>query len=492
MVDGAAGTEVRVEPGGARMVVVANRLPVRVTDAPGGRAIKTSPGGLVTALAPLIRERGGAWIGWTGESGEPAPPFEHEGISIRPVGLSDDDIASYYYGFSNRTLWPLYHDGVRTPSYRRSWWRRYVDCNRRFAFAAAEALRPGDMLWVHDYQLQLVPQMVRQLVPDARIGFFLHIPFPPQELFAQLPWRRQILEGILGSDVVGFQTRLGVHNFSRSVKRIVGVGGTDTALEVSGRRVTVRHFPISIDFKRFEALARRPETVARAKEVRELLGPDRRVILGVDRLDYTKGIDIRLRAFEELLLRREVTAGDAVFVQVAVPSREQDDHYASERESIERLVGRINGEHSEPGRIAVHYLYRGLPAEELIAYYLAADVLMVTPFRDGMNLVAKEYPATRSDNTGVVVLSEFAGAAHEMRGALLVNPHDIDGMAATLSVALRMPAEEAAKRMAQMRRLIRKQDVFAWADDFVRAMPDGNVGIEARGAGEVTGPARGQ
>lgn len=451
----------------AEFIVVANRLPVRKVKKGAGEAWATSPGGLVTALAPILRERGGTWVGWAGQPDEAPAPFTHDGIHIRAVPISADEIATFYEGFSNSTLWPLYHDAVRRPEFHRSWWWRYVEVNRRFAEAAAKALGPDGTVWIHDYQLQLVPGMLRELRPDARIGFFLHIPFPPVELFAQLPWRQQLLEGLLGADLVGFHTKNGVQNFIRTCKRYGEVDGTTTTLAYKGREVRVGPFPISIDVGEFETRASDPQVIQRAAQLRQMLGDWRKVILGVDRLDYTKGIDIRLKAFNELLQQKLRTANDCVFVQVAVPSREQVGEYADLRSRVEQLVGHINGEHGEAGMAAVHYLYRNLPFDELIAFYLAADVMMVTPLRDGMNLVAKEWVTCRRDNTGVMILSEFTGAARELTQALLVNPHDIDGLSSTLNAALSLPEEEQKRRMIAMRRVVKRNDVFHWAATFL-------------------------
>ena len=455
-----------------RVIVVANRLPVRAVDEDGRRRWETSPGGLVTAMAPILRERDGAWVGWDGTTDSPPEPFGHDGIRNIPVGLNETELGDFYYGFSNGTLWPLYHDAIRPPEFHRHWWRSYVAINERFAEAVSSSAGPGDAIWVHDYQLQLVPGMVRALLPGVRVGFFLHIPFPPEELFAQLPWRSQIARGLLGADVVGFQTVLGAQNFARVAKRFTGASGTNAELLEGDRTVRVGAFPISIDVARYESLAGDPRVRARASELRSLFG-QRRIILGVDRLDYTKGIDIRLKALGEMFSRGRWTAQECVFVQVAVPSRESVGEYATEREAIERMVGHVNGDFGDPGRVAVHYLYRNLPIEELAAYYAAADVMLVSPLRDGMNLVAKEYVASRLNDTGVLVLSEFAGASHELRGAIQVNPHDVDGLASGVETALEMSGDEAEKRMAAMRRVVRRRDVFTWADQFLRTLSGG-------------------
>lgn len=451
-----------------RIVIVANRLPV--TRARGDRdAWDVSPGGLVTALHPIVRAREGAWVGWTGSADKSVRPFTHESIAIRPVSLTDADIRDYYHGFSNRTLWPLYHDAIRTPEFNARWWRSYHEVNRRFARAAAAAAREGDVVWVQDFHLQLVPAMLRESRPDLRIGFFMHIPFPPEELFAWMPWRSEILRGLAGADVVGFQTFSDAQNFSRLARRFLDVEGTDTTLFMGRRRVHVGSFPISIDFDDFDGVARRPETTEAATGIRRAMG-GRRLILCVDRLDYTKGIDLRLRTFEHMLDSGDVKASDAVLVQVAVPSRENVPDYAEQRTEIERTVGRINGEFSAPGQVAVHYFRRNLPREQLIAYYRAADIMMVTPLRDGMNLVCKEFCASRPDGGGVLVLSEFAGAARQLRRAILVNPRDTDGTASALVQALRMPRDDARQRMAILRMMVKRHDVHHWAHEFLEKL----------------------
>jgi trehalose 6-phosphate synthase len=465
------------EAGRGELVVVANRLPVHRTD--GGW--ETSPGGLVSALMPLLQQRQGVWIGWGGTASGEVAPFRHDGLFNVPVSLSADEVRDYYEGFANSTLWPLYHDACQHPQFHRHWWRPYVAVNERFAEMAAREAAPGASVLVQDYHLQLVPGMLRRMRPDLRIGFFLHIPFPPVELFAQLPWRQRILEGLLGSDVIGFQTKQGAQNFIRLVNRYTPYRGVSHAISVEGRPVEVREFPISIDYEKIDRLAADPATIARAREIRAELGEHRTVMLGVDRLDYTKGIDQRIRAFHELLAAGRHTVRDLVLVQVSVPSREQVDEYIEIRERIETLVGHINGEFGEVGQVPVHYLRRSLPIEELVAYYLAADVMLVTPLRDGMNLVAKEYCAARRDDTGVLVLSEFTGAAHELERAVLVNPHDIDGMAVTIERAIAMPRAEQVRRMRSLRQRVRKRTVYDWADDFIAALAgSGAGGPEAR------------
>jgi trehalose 6-phosphate synthase len=456
-------------PGSADLVIVANRLPVdRVTDDDGTPGWRTSPGGLVTALEPVLRANDGTWIGWPGGEEQDLEPFEFDGLDLVPMTMSAEEIENFYEGFSNATLWPLYHDVVAKPEFHREWWDSYVAVNRRFAAKAAEVASEGATVWVHDYQLQLVPQMLRDQRPDLRIGFYLHIPFPPAELFQQLPWRRQILEGLLGADLVGFQLTGGSQNFVRLVRQRVGhKTHRDLIYLPDGRTVRAKAFPISIDAAGFEELARSESVGTRAGEIREALGNPRKVFLGIDRLDYTKGIIARLRAFGELIEDGHLDVEDAVFVQVATPSRERVEQYRILRDEIDRLVGHINGDLGKIGRPAVSYLHASHPREEMAALYRAADVMVVTPYRDGMNLVAKEYVACRFDNDGALVLSEFAGAADELRQAWLINPYDINGMKSALLEASRAQSRDLTRRMRAMRRTVIQHDVAAWADSFL-------------------------
>jgi len=460
--------------GTADFVVIANRLPVdRITDTDGSTTWRTSPGGLVTALEPVMRRNGGAWIGWHGAADEKLRPFTHDGLDLVPVPLSAQEVEEYYEGFSNATLWPLYHDVVVSPEFHREWWESYVQVNRRFAAKAAKVARKNADVWVQDYQLQLVPQMLRELRPDLRIGFFLHIPFPPTELFQQMPWRREILEGLLGADLVGFQMPGAAQNFVRLVRQRVGhKTHRDAVYLPDGRTVVARAYPISIDAAGFEELARTPAVLERAAQIRESLGDPETVLMGIDRLDYTKGLRQRLRAFGELIADGSLKVGDAVFVQVATPSRERVQQYQILRDDINRLVGRINGDVGRIGQQPIQYLHTSYPREEMAALYRAADVMVVTPLRDGMNLVAKEYVACRYDNQGALVLSEFAGAASELKQAYHVNPHDINGLKTQLLEAIRATPRENSRRMKAMRKQIMENDIDLWAANFLRELAD--------------------
>lgn len=455
---------------GADFVVVSNRLPVDRTD-DDDDPWRRSPGGLVTALEPVMRAADGAWVGWPGRADLDLEPFEFDGLTLVPVALSADDVEQYYEGFSNDTIWPLYHDVIAAPSYHRTWWESYVDVNRRFARATADAAAHGATVWVQDYQLQLVPRLLRELRPDLVIGYFHHIPFPAYGIYSQLPWRRQVIEGLLGADVIGFQRVADAGNFARAVRRLFGYETKSGAIAVpSGdgtRRAVAKAYPISIDGAQYEELARRPDVQARAREIRESLGNPRAILLGVDRLDYTKGIRHRLKAYGELLEEGRLDPSDVTLIQVASPSRERVAAYMQLRDEIELTVGRINGDFDTVGHSAVRYLHHSYPREEMVALYLAADVMLVTALRDGMNLVAKEYVASRIDGRGVLVLSEFAGAADELTQAIRMNPHDIDGVKDAILEAVAMPEAEQRRRMRALRRRVKVHDVAGWSRRFL-------------------------
>ena len=460
----------------ADFVVVANRLPVdRVVDAAGEESWRTSPGGLVTALEPVMHDARGAWVGWPGQADLEHEPFDFDGTTLIPVTLSAEDVELYYEGMSNDTFWPLYHDVIAAPRYRRVWWDAYVRVNERFARAAASVAAEGATVWVQDYQLQLVPRMLREARPDLTIGYFHHIPFPAYGLYSQLPWRRQVLEGLLGADVIGFQRVADAGNFARAVRRQLRYETRASGIRIpqpdGTKRIAVaKAFPISIDAESYAAMARRPEIKARAAEIRESLGNPKRILLGVDRLDYTKGIRHRLKAYGELVEDGRLDVEDVTLVQVASPSRERVQAYIELRDEIELMVTRINGDHDTLGHTAIRYLHQGFPREEMVALYLAADVMLVTALRDGMNLVAKEYVAARVDNRGVLILSEFAGASDELGTALKVNPHDIDALKDTIVRAIEMPPSEQGRRMRLLRRKVLENDVAAWSRAFLTAL----------------------
>ena len=479
-------------------VVAASRLPVDLVHGPDGDEWRPSPGGLVSALEPVMRDAEGAWVGWTGAAGAAPDPFELDGIELVAVGLSAAEVRDFYEGFSNATLWPLYHDAIAPPEFRREWWDTYIRVNQRFALAVAEQAALGATVWVNDYQLQLVPKMLRDLRSDLNIGVFIHIPFPGYEIFAQLPWRRPVVNGLLGADLIGFQRHGDAANFLRACRQAAGMVTSGSIVRVpAGNQASVHEraaaaaddpyarrrrppdvsrnvqtvtLPISIDSAGYAKLVKQDDVRARAREIRQALGQPDVVLLGIDRLDYTKGILHRLKAYGELLREGRFGSLETVLVLVASPSRERVEQYRLLRDEVEVTVARINGDHGELGSPPIHYLHQTYPSEEMAALYLAADVMLVTSLRDGMNLVAKEYVACRDDETGALVLSEFTGAADELNGAFLVNPYDIEGMKDAIVRAATVAPAEARRRMRSMRRRVREFDVNRWAASFLDAL----------------------
>jgi trehalose 6-phosphate synthase len=468
----------------ADVVIVANRLPVDAKPKPDGTtAWVRSPGGLVTALESVVADQESLWIGWSGrpsDSDDEAPtvPATIDWTSLREVPLTAQEVIDYYEGFCNAAIWPLYHDAVVPPTYNREAYEAYRVVNRRFADVVASQAARNATVWVHDYQLQLVPRMLREMRPDLRIGFFLHIPFPPVELFMQLPWRREIIEGLLGADLVGFQLPGAARNFVALAQRLTNAyldqEDADTLWvndsPTRQRSVSTGAFPISIDAAALDRLASRDDVQERALQIREDLGNPKWLLLGVDRLDYTKGIDIRLKAIIELMEERVIDPEETVFLQIATPSRQNVEEYQRIRESIESMVGRAVADLGRVGSSPVQYLHTSMPMEELIAFYRAADVMVVTPLRDGMNLVAKEFVAARGDNGGALVLSEFTGAAEELTDAWLVNPHDPVAVQQAILRAMRAPAGERQRRMRNMREQVFEFDVHRWASEFLAVL----------------------
>ncbi len=458
----------------ADLVIVANRLPVSRIDGEERRSTwEISPGGLVSALTPAMADFDGvAWLGWAGGDVESdLQPFDHGGLRLVPITLSEEERENHYEGMSNGTIWPLYHDKIEPAVFHRHWFNSYRLVNRRFAEAAAAEAAQGASVWIHDYQLHLVPGMLRELRPDLKIGFFLHIPFPPPELFLQIPWRDSLTNGLLGADLVGFQSPSDAANFHRLAIMLGTAEEIDaTNVSLNGRPIGIRAFPIGIDAQRFESAASEHTVTEAARDLRARLGNPQFVLLGVDRLDYTKGIDVRLRAFKELFEEERLHPSQIAMIQIAQPSRDNVEAYVSLRERVERLVGEINGDYGRLGVPVIHYLHQTRSFDELLAMYRAADVMLVTPFRDGMNLVAKEYVACRIEDSGVLVLSEFAGAAHQMHEALLVNPFDIEGLKSAIMAAVEMLSDEARQRMVALRANVREADAVAWANEFLEEL----------------------
>ncbi len=453
------------------VIVVSNRLPITVRQAPGELVVERSSGGLATGLKSVHGQEGGLWVGWPGFAGSPEPEH-HEALTARyselgvvPVRLSADEVERYYEGACNGVLWPLFHGFPAQLPLEPPDFSLYEMVNQRFADAVVEVWRPGDVIWVHDYQLMRVPKLLRQALPGARIGFFLHIPFPDSDTFRILPARESLLEGVLAADLVGFHTAAYARHFASAALHVLGADAGVDGVTYDGRRTSLGIFPMGVDAKAFEQRAT-SETVA-AHQSTFHPDPATRLLVGIDRLDYTKGIPRRLLAYERLLAMHPELRGRVRLVQVAVPSRTNVDAYAEFRNTVDSLVGRINGRFGTPSWAPVHYLYRNLSEDEVVALYRAADVMVVTPIRDGMNLVAKEFVASRPDGRGVLVLSEFAGAASELAEAVHVNPYDLDGVGAALMRALEMGDEERAMRMATLRHRVFSYDVGWWAHAFL-------------------------
>ncbi len=467
----------------SRLLIVSNRLPVTARATDEGLTLVPASGGLATGLRPWHASSGGVWLGWPGDVSRFSADQRAEldrllaDQAIVPVHLSRDEVERYYHGFSNRVLWPLFHYLIDRVPVDTTGWAAYRQVNAAFAEAAAREYRPGDTIWVHDYQLLLVPALLRERLPEARIGFFLHIPFPSSEVFRILPWRRELLRGVLGADLVGFHTFSYMRHFLASLLHIDGVESDIDRVRIDERDVKLGVFPMGVDADRFAALAEDPEVRAEAAALRYDAG-GRQIVLGVDRLDYTKGIPRRLQAVERLLERQPELCDSMRYIQVAVPSRGEVESYQRFKREVEERVGRINGARGTLRSTPVHYVHRSVSDRQLVALYCAADVMLVTPLRDGMNLVAKEFVASRVDDGGVLVLSEFAGAAAELDGAIIVNPYDVDGVAESIHRALSMGVGERRARMRVLRRRVTQHNVHVWARAFVDQLASSRAPVE--------------
>ena len=465
-----------------RLVVVSNRLPIAINRTGGSWQIKSGEGGLVTAMAPLMKANQGVWVGWPGCG--PEAPIEDlvdiftrdQGYSLKPVPLSEDEVEKYYRGFSNEALWPLFHDLLGHCIFSHDNYRVYDAVNRRFAQVTAETSSDTDIIWIHDYQLILSGWYLRQLHPRRKIAFFLHIPFPSPDLFRRLPWSNQLLVSLLAYDLVGFQTLRDHRNFIHCVASLTkGVEvrsrhRNHTVLSYGDRIIKAGHFPISIDFNDFDQSARAEEVAKAAWYLHENY-EQRQLILGIDRLDYTKGIPERFLAFERTLEKYPDLRQKISLLQVVVPSRTMVPDYIDLKGQLEQLAGRINGRFSEHGWVPLHYHFRSLDTVQLLAHYRTAEIALITPLRDGMNLVAKEYCACSIDNSGVLILSKFAGAADQLgKYALLVNPYDIEKTADAIYQAFSMTQAERQRRMRSLRNQIRRNDVHHWLERFITAL----------------------
>jgi alpha,alpha-trehalose-phosphate synthase [UDP-forming] len=463
--------------GGKRFIIVSNRLPVTIELTDSGYRVQKSCGGLVSALRPVLRDSSSCWIGWTGTEYASAITelLRDDSIgtcSLLPVFLTEQEKACFYHGCSNEIIWPLFHDLQSRCNFDPAYWDVYRDVTEKFADAVEQTAHRNDFVWVHDYHLMMLADALRARELRLRLAYFHHIPFPPPDIFEKLPWRTEILRGLLQFDTVGFQTARDRRNFVACLRRCLShvhisrrLGGK-LLIRAAGSGTVVGSFPISIDFREFANEALGAAVAVQTSEIR-CQANGKQIILGVDRLDYTKGIIERLLAFRRLIQRRPELHGLVTLVQVVVPSREDIPSYKELKLRIQQLISEINGEYGVPGWMPVLYLHRCLSQLELVAFYRAANVALITPLKDGMNLVAKEFCASRVDDDGVLVLSEFAGAATELKcGALLVNPYDTDGVATALYRALAMSTSEQRVRMQRMRELIRRNDIFRWFNSF--------------------------
>jgi len=452
------------------LILVSNRLPVSAkSSGSDGVVLVRSSGGLVTGLGPLHDRSDTLWIGNLGARGKDNPPTELQAHRLVPVDLPREMARRYYNGFSNGVLWPVFHNFTESFRYDSRDFSAYKAVNKRFAHAIAEVAPASSLVqvWIHDYHLMLLPSMLRERLPRASIGFFLHTPFPPADVFEIIPPASELLHGLRGADLIGLHTRSYKENLEAAFRGLLATGAGDEMGGSSECRLEVH--PIGVDARGFAERAVSESVRRRIRTWRRRVG-NRKVILGVDRLDYTKGLPLRLAAFRRLLDIEPRWVNDSVYIQIAVPSRTTIPEYRLLKEDVERRVGEINGRHASSGGVPLWYLYRSIPPEEVSALYGLADVLLVTPLRDGMNLVAKEYVASRVEDTGVLVLSRFAGAASELEGSCLVNPWDDEGTARTLDRALRMEVEEQRTRMIPMRRRVMRQDAVRWGQKFVEAL----------------------
>lgn len=466
-----------------RLVVISNRLPIVIEKEKEQLKISQGMGGLVTALAPVLRNRAGLWIGWTGNSETIAPEVltsllqqakELSGFTCCPVPLTQEDIDLYYHGFSNEIIWPLFHDLQSLCNFVPSYWNGYQKATEKFAEVTIKNIKTSDFIWVQDYQLMLLGQELRKRQPHLSIAFFLHIPFPSLDMFLKLPWRFQIIRALLEFDCIGFQTVRDVRNFIRCVKALLPdvvqeKAGSLQFFTVGDRKVSAGAFPISIDFEDFYHFAQSKEVADRAWHIHEGM-PGKTLILSVDRLDYTKGIPNRLEAFRSLLKRYPEVHKKVTLVQVTVPSRIDIPRYNQLKSDIDKLVSEINSEFTENSWIPIHYVFRSLSRTELIAFYRTCEIALVTSLKDGMNLVAKEYIACDIEQLGVLILSEFAGATSQLRNyALIVNPYDIEGIADAMHRAIVMPKEERKWRMRHMQQNVKRYNIFWWLETFFGA-----------------------
>ncbi len=476
----------------SKTIIISNRLPVQLQISDGGLSAIPSVGGLATGMKSVHKGGESLWIGWSGLTDEDIPPELSEKIdeallehACSKVGLTKDDINGFYFGFSNRTIWPLFHYFLEYTEFELDFWSSYKAVNQKFADAILEKAEDDDIIWVHDYQLMLVPQMVKEKRPNATIGFFLHIPFPSYEIFRTLPWREEVLEGLLGADLIGFHTYDYERHFLSSVRRLLGLDVSFNDIYLENRVIKVDSFPMGIDYDKFANAAKagnsrkgkdRSDFQLKLDEHKKS-APDTKLIVSIDRLDYSKGIAKRLNAFEYFLNKYPQYKEKVRLIILAVPSRSNVPQYMLLKKEVDELVGRINGELSTVNWTPIWYFYRSMPFENLIDLYTSSDIAWLTPLRDGMNLVAKEYIATRTDKTGVLILSEMAGSAYEMNEALLINPNNFEQQADTLKHAITMPKEEQVARNMFLQNRLKRYNVEVWANEFMKALKAQRKGV---------------
>ena len=460
-----------------RLIIVSNRIPYNVTRINNEISYKKSVGGLVTALDPILKKTGGLWIGWSGLSGNSKfiekkisiPGYNGASYDLKLVNLSSDEIIDYYRGFSNRTLWPLFHGFIFQSYFDSAYWRTYLKINKKFANEVFSEVTSEDIIWVHDYHLALVPGMLRNKNDNLKILYFLHIPFPNFETLRVLPWASQILEGILGSNVVGFQTRRDAINFLACCREILGleVDFYKFMVRLNNRFVHIINLPISIDYNHFSSFSGKKETIAMENKIKKSL-KNIRIVLSVERLDYTKGIKERIRAIDYFFETYPEYKRKIIFLQIAVPSRSKVEEYITFKREIDELTGKINGKYSYEMWSPITYIYKSLSQENLIAYYKVADICLITSLRDGMNLIAKEYVASKLGGSGVLILSKFAGAAEEMKErSVLINPYDIEEIANKIKLALEFDEKEKVQNMLVLQEQVKQNDVFKWCKNFL-------------------------
>jgi len=459
-----------------KTIIVSNRLPVKVTKDNGHLQFKASEGGLATGLGSIYKQGDNLWVGWPGllinQGIERINVTEKlKGENMHPVFLTKDEIKNYYEGFSNETLWPNFHYFPQYSEYNETFWDYYVKVNQKFCEEVASLVEADDTLWIHDYQLLLLPEMIRKQFPELSIGFFLHIPFPSYEMFRLLPWRRELLNGMLGSDLVGFHTYDDMRHFLSSVSRLAGYGYSTGQVNKPDRKVIVDAFPMGIDYQKYAEAAAAPETIEREIRYRTSLG-DQQLVLSIDRLDYSKGIPQRLKAFERFLYRYPEFKEKVSLVMLVVPSRDKVTKYQELKEEVDLLVGRINGQFGRINWTPIHYFYRSLPLEALSGFYRMAHVALVTPMRDGMNLVCKEFIASKLNKKGVLILSEMCGASKELSEAILINPNDINAMVQALYRALTMPEKEQILHIDVMQKSLQRYNIHHWVNMFMERLEE--------------------